>query len=58
MKSNWKVRTQSVAETDFFQVYRTTDAAKAADRIETTGGLWSTEAEAQSLADKLNEEGA
>lgn len=56
MKSKWKVRTQSVASAEFFQVYRTTDAAKVTDRIETTGGLWSTEEEAQALARRLNTE--
>lgn len=58
MKSNWRVRAQSIAGTDFFQVYRKRDVCDVTKRnnIETRGGLYSTEAEAQLVADNLNEE--
>lgn len=55
MVSNWKVRTVEVAGATFYQVYRTTDAASKRSREETHGGYWSTEEEAQQLADKMNE---
>lgn len=52
MRSNWKVREKPVAGVTFYQVYRTTDAVK--NPIETYGGLWSTQAEAEQLARRLN----
>lgn len=57
MISKWKVRTVDVAGSTFYQVYRTTDASRAKDRIETRGGYWTTEAEATALAEKYNKEG-
>ena len=57
MISNWKVRTVQVAGSSFYEVYRTTDAAREKDRVETYGGYWTTEREAAALADRLNEEG-
>ena len=58
MLSSWKVREVCVAGTTFYQVYRTTDAARKQDRTETRGGYWATEKEAWILADKLNREEA
>ena len=52
MRSSWKVREQPIAGVTFYQVYRTTDAVK--NPIETYGGLWSTTAEAEQLARRLN----
>ena len=57
MLSSWKTRTVSVAGSTFYEVYRTTDAAREKDRVETYGGYWTTEKEAAALADRLNEEG-
>lgn len=54
MLSPWKVRKVDLAGSEFYQVYRTTDAARAADRIKTCGGYWTTENEAAELADRLN----
>lgn len=56
MKSMWKVREREVAGAIFYQLYRTNDAAKKADRIETYGGLWPTEEEALKLAKLKNRE--
>lgn len=56
MISLWKVRTTEVAGTEFFEVYRTTDAVKEKDRVQTIGGYWTTEKEAAALADRLNME--
>lgn len=56
MLSPWKVRKFELLGSEFYQVYRTTDAARAADRIETCGGYWTTEKEAAGLADRLNKE--
>lgn len=56
MISKWKVHAVEVAGNTFFEVFRTTDAASKKNREERFGGYWTTEAEAQSLADKLNEE--
>ena len=56
MLSNWRVRTVEVAGTAFYQVYRLTDAVKESDRVETSGGYWTTPKEAKTLADKLNRE--
>lgn len=50
----WKVRTVEVAGVQFWQVYRETDAVRKADRIETYGGYWTTEREAEELAYRLN----
>ena len=55
MVSNWKVRPVEVAGSTFYQVYRLTDAAKKQDRVQTHGGYWDTEKDAQTLADKMNE---
>ena len=57
MLSTWKTRTVSVAGATFYEVYRSTDAAREKDRVETYGGYWTTESEAAALADRLNEEG-
>ena len=57
MLSRWKVRTTEVAGTEFFEVYRTTDAVKEKDRVQTVGGLWTTKQEAEQLAQRLNESG-
>ena len=57
MISLWRVRTTEVAGTQFFEVFRTTDAAKDKDRVQTYGGYWTTEKEAAALADRLNREG-
>ena len=54
MLSKWKVRKVVVAGTEFFEVYRRTDAVKEKDRFQTRGGYWTTENEAQELADRLN----
>lgn len=54
MLSKWKVRTVEVAGATFFEVYRTTDAVKAMERVQRYGGYWTTEKEAQDLADRLN----
>lgn len=56
MISKWKVRTVEVAGSTFYEVYRTTDAAREKDRVERCGGYWTTEKEAQELADHLNRE--
>jgi len=56
MLSRWMVRETSVAGTTFYQVYRTTDAVKVRDQIETYGGLWTTREEAAELAKTLNSE--
>lgn len=56
MLSKWQVRTVEVAGSTFYQVYRTTDAARAKDRIETRGGYWTTESEAAELAGRYNRE--
>ena len=56
MLSRWKTRTVQVAGSTFYEVYRTTDAAREKDRVETYGGYWTTEREAAALADRLNEE--
>ena len=58
MLSNWKVRTVEVAGSTFFEVYRTTDAAREKDRVERYGGYWTTEKEAAALAARLNQEGS
>lgn len=57
MLSPWKVRTTEVAGTEFFEVYRTTDAVKEKDRVQTRGGYWTTKEEAEQLAQRLNESG-
>ena len=57
MISLWRVRTTEVAGSTFYEVYRTTDAAREKDRVQTYGGYWTTEQEAAALADRLNEEG-
>ena len=57
MISLWRVRTTEVAGTQFFEVFRTTDAAKEKDLVQTYGGYWTTEKEAAALADRLNREG-
>ena len=54
MLSPWKVRTVSVAGSTFYEVYRTTDAAREKDRVERYGGYWTTEKEAEELAQRLN----
>ena len=54
MLSNWKVRTVQVAGSTFYEVYRTTDAAREKDRVERYGGYWTTEKEAEELAHRLN----
>lgn len=54
MLSNWKVRTVQVAGSTFYEVYRTTDAAREKDRVERFGGYWTTEKEAKDLAARLN----
>ena len=54
MLSNWKVRTVQVAGSTFYEVYRTTDAAREKDRVERYGGYWTTEQEAEELAHRLN----
>jgi len=58
MKSLWRVRTQNIAGTDFFQVHRYTDVSGPRDEkhIETYGGFYTTEAEAVKLANLLNSE--
>lgn len=58
MLSLWKVRTVSVAGSIFYEVYRTTDAAREKDRVERYGGYWTTEKEARDLAARLNQEGS
>lgn len=58
MLSDWKVRAVEVAGSVFYQVHRTTDAAREKDRVQTRGGYYSTEAEAQALADRMNREEA
>ena len=58
MLSPWKVRTVSVAGSTFYEVYRTTDAAREKDRVERHGGYWTTEKEARDLAARLNQEGS
>ena len=58
MLSNWKVRTVQVAGSTFYEVYRTTDAAREKDRVERYGGYWTTEKEATDLASRLNQEGS
>ena len=55
MISKWKVRTVDVAGATFYEVYRTTDAVKAMERVQRCGGYWTTEKEAQDLADRLND---
>ncbi len=55
MISKWKVRTVEVAGATFYEVYRTTDAAKAMQRVQRYGGYCTTEKEAQALADRLND---
>ena len=55
MLSLWKVRTVSVAGSTFYEVYRTTDAAREKDRVERYGGYWTTEKEAKDLAARLND---
>ena len=54
MLSNWNVRTVQVAGSTFYEVYRTTDAAREKDRVERYGGYWTTEKEAEELAQRLN----
>lgn len=56
MLSKWKVRETEIAGNTFYEVYRTTDAVREKDRVETTGGYWTTEKEAAALADRLNME--
>ena len=56
MLSTWKVREVEFCGDTFFQVYRTTDAARERDRVETTGGYISTRPEAEALARRLNTE--
>lgn len=56
MLSPWKVRTVQVAGSTFYEVYRTTDAAREKDRVERFGGYWTTEKEAKDLAARLNQE--
>ena len=58
MLSLWKVRTVEVAGSTFFEVYRTTDAAREKERVERYGGYWTTEKEATDLAARLNQEGS
>lgn len=53
MRSSWKVREKPIAGVTFYQVYRTTDAVK--NPLETYGGLWSTQTEAEQLARRLNQ---
>ena len=55
MIGRWKVRTVEVAGATFYEVYRTTDAVKAMERVQRHGGYWTTEKEAQDLADRLND---
>lgn len=55
MISKWKVRTVEVAGATFYEVYRTTDAVKAMERVQRYDGYWTTEKEAQDLADRLND---
>lgn len=58
MRSDWRVRTVSVAGHEFYQVYRLHDVC--ADDTEknrvTWGGYWPTRAEAENLARRRNEE--
>lgn len=56
MRGNWKVTTKEVAGTTFYQVYRARDLCAPLEpkNIETIGGLWATEAEAETLARRLN----
>ncbi len=60
MNGNWKVTTKDVAGTTFYQVYRARDLCAPLEQknIETTGGLWATEEEAEALARRLNIEEA
>ena len=60
MKGKWRVRTRSVAGSDFYQVYRLRDvcADPTPKNIETYGGYQKTEKEAINLAELLNKEGA
>lgn len=54
MISRWKVRTVEVAGATFYEVYRNTDSVNAMQRVQRYGGYWTTEKEAQELADRLN----
>lgn len=56
MRSFWYVREVKLCGSTFYEVYRTTDAVREKDRIETRGGYWTTEKEAAALADRLNKE--
>lgn len=55
MISLWKTRAVDIAGSTFYEVYRTTDAAREKDRVETAGGYWTTKQEAEELAKRLNE---
>lgn len=50
----WRVKTVEVAGTEFYQVYRNTDAIK--QPIETRGGYYASRDEAEALARRLNTE--
>lgn len=56
MLSRWNTRAVEVAGSTFYEVYRTTDAAREKDRVETYGGYWPTEGDARRLAETLNRE--
>lgn len=58
MLSLWKVREVDCCGDSFFQVYRTTDSARASERIQTKGEYLPTKKEAETLARRLNTEDA
>lgn len=59
MKSMWRVRAVMIAGIEHYQAYRLNDVCADDTRKnrETFGGLWTTYAEAENLAQRLNEEG-
>ena len=55
MISKWRVKSIVVAGVTFYEVYRRTERSGAMQRVQRYGGYWTTEKEAQDLADRLNE---
>ncbi|MCM1168051.1 MAG: hypothetical protein NC401_18870 [Ruminococcus sp.] len=57
-KSKWQVSSQFIGEKKIFTVYRLRDTSEVdhSGNREYEGGCYDSEAEAQSVADKLNKE--
>ena len=58
MKSKWRVSEKNIAGKIFFEVYQLQDISAPDTRLNriARGGYWSTRAEAEKLASKLNQE--